>query len=256
MEQMVSAMGVPPKFQVNQTIHITENRSGSGDDRESAEPLVYRQSMRYRMPGIFRADISSQDMRHVYISIPGEALTVIDEGIVSQSENPFYSYGILFSYGRRAELTDRLKELGIDVHVSSLGRLDKTICYVIGARYPDADVPQLWVDRENFMPVRLVPSAADNDDETPAQEIRFSQWRRFNGIRYPGEIVFLEEGAVVQEIVVDSIDANPVFEPGIFDIQKLTSSLKDKGDEDKTDGDKDISDEIQQEIDQFKRIFE
>lgn len=253
MEQMVAAMGLPPEFQVNQTLHITPNRSGSGDDQESAEQHVYKQSMRYRMPGMFRSDISDHDIRHVYISVPGEALTVIDDSIVSQSENRLYSYGILFSYGRRAELTDRLKKQGIDMHVSSLGRLEKAICYVIGARYPDADVAQLWIDRETFMPVRLVASPADKDDQMPAKEIRFSQWRRFNGIRYPGEMVFLEKGTAVQKITVDSIEANPVFEPGTFDVQHLTSSLENK---DKEDADKNISDEIQQEIDQFKRIFE
>lgn len=253
MEQMVASMGLPPEFQVNQTLHITGNRSGSGDDPESAEQHVYKQSMRYRIPGMFRSNISDPDIRHMYISIPGEALTVIDESIVSQSENRLYSYGILFSYVRRAELTDRLKELGIDVHVSSLGRLDKVICYVIGARYPDTDVPQLWIDRETFMPVRLVPSPAVKDDQMPAEEIRFSQWRRFNGIPYPGEIVLLEKGTAVQKITVDSIEASPVFEPGTFDVQHLRSSLENK---DKEGTDKYISEEIQQEIEQFKRIFE
>lgn len=253
LEQMVVSMELPPQFQVNQTLHITGNRSGDDDDQASAEQHVYQQSMRYRLPGMFRSDISNQDMRHVYISVPGGTLTVIDEAIVSQSENRFYSYGILFSYNRRAQLSQRMKELGVDVHVSSLGRLDKAICYVIGARYPDADVPQLWVDRETFLPVRFVPSPADNDDGIFAEEIRFLRWRRFNGIRYPGEMVFFEKGSAVQQITVDSIEANPVFEPGTFDVQHLMSSLENK---DKEDGDKNISDEIQQDIEQFKRIFE
>jgi outer membrane lipoprotein-sorting protein len=49
-----------------------------------------------------------------------------------------------------------LRERGVDLGVVHLGRLGSTVCWVIGAKAEDPARPQLWVDKETFLPVRWI----------------------------------------------------------------------------------------------------
>src|SRR5258708_3299970 len=49
-----------------------------------------------------------------------------------------------------------LRSRGIDESVVSLSRLDKRASFVIGAKPWESKKPQLWVDKEFFLPSRLV----------------------------------------------------------------------------------------------------
>lgn len=253
IEQMSAGMGLPQQFQVTQVLHIARENSERPNDRQSAADPVFEQVLRYRLPGMFRSDIESPDIRHTHISVTGEAITVIDDAVMAEPEYWLYGYKELFLYRDGQPLVDRLDDMGVNIYQTSIGRLDGTLCYVIGARYPDMDAPQLWVERDGFMPVRLVLTGAANNGEEPESEIRFSDWRRMSGMRYPGEISLIEKGDEIRKIVVESVDANPVFESGIFDIQALRSSLKDDAAQ---ENEPDLSDEIRREIEAFKRIYE
>lgn len=253
IEQMSASMALPQKFQVTQALHVTRETSERNNDMQSGDDPVFEQVLRYRLPGMFRSDIQSPDIRHTHISVPGEAITVIDDAVMAEPEYWLYGYKDLFLYRDRQALVDRLDDMGINIYQTSIGRQDSTLCYVIGARYPDTDVPQLWVERDGFLPVRLVLTGAENNGEEPAREIRFSNWRRINGMHYPGEISLIEKGDEIQKIVVQSVEANPVFESGIFDIHAVRSGLKDEAD---PENEPDVTDEIRREIEAFKQIYE
>lgn len=253
IEQMVSGMALPEQFQVEQVLHIKGTTIKDVDGESLTDNPVYGQTLQYRLPGTFRSDTSGHGISLVHVSTPDDSITVIDDVVVSRSEEWLYGYTSLFLYQERKGLTRRLREMGIDVNVSSLGRLDGGIYYVIGAQYPDTRNPQLWIDRDDYKPVRLVLKGSENDPKKTAGEVRFSNWRQFHGMRYPGEISFFEHGNEIQNVTVEQVTANPVFDPGAFDIHVLKSPSSD----DPSDGDAmDFSDEIQREIEQFKRIFE
>lgn len=250
IEKMTGGMGLPHQFLVRQVIYIKSNKNAH---TEPVDAYHYPQVLQYRLPGLFRSDISGDDINHSYISGPDGSVTLLDGIMISESEQWFYGYKDLFSYRSSATLTNNLESKGIDVLVSSLGRLDKTICYVIGARYPDVTVPQIWVDKETFMPVRYILAGAGKNEKNPAAEIRFSRWKQFSQMRYPTEIAFIENGIEVQTIRVQQVDSKPVFEAALFDIQVL-KTIENKQDE--KENRLDFSDEIQKEIEEFKRIFE
>lgn len=253
IEQMVSGMGLPQQFRVEQSLHVRHASVKDMDGEALTESPVYGQTLQYRLPGTFRSDISGHGISRVHVSTPDESITVIDDVVISRSEEWLYGYTSLFLYQDRKGLTRRLKEMGVDVNVSSLGRLDGAIYYVIGAQYPDNRVPQLWIDRDDYKPVRLVLEGSESDSKKAAREVRFSNWRQFNGMRYPGEIHFFEHGTEIQKVTVEQVNVNPVFETAAFDIHALKSLSND----DPADGnDLDFSDEIQREIEAFKRIYE
>jgi hypothetical protein len=75
IEQMVVNMGLPEQYQVEQSIRIEKE---SASDQLLDKPQ-YEQTVRYRIPGMFRSDISGDDISHIHISIPTESVTAIDE---------------------------------------------------------------------------------------------------------------------------------------------------------------------------------
>ena len=55
-----------------------------------------------------------------------------------------------------AQVMATLRTLGIDPSVTSLGRQDRRVVYVIGAGPREPNRPQLWLDKKLLVPVRLV----------------------------------------------------------------------------------------------------
>jgi hypothetical protein len=56
-------------------------------------------------------------------------------------------------------IAQRLADRGVDLREVALGRVEGRVAWVIGGRQQDP-VPQAWIDKASFQPVRLVASLA------------------------------------------------------------------------------------------------
>jgi hypothetical protein len=65
-----------------------------------------------------------------------------------------------------AALTSSLRTAGLDLAVVHLARYGEGVAYVIGANGRDPHTPQLWLDKETLLPVRLVVRAGASTQET------------------------------------------------------------------------------------------
>ena len=71
--------------------------------------------------------------------------------------------------GNRTE--NLVKKLGISRKDSAFSRYQQQVCYVFGAADGQDDVPQLWINKDNKWPVRLMVFHGKE-----RIELRFSQW--------------------------------------------------------------------------------
>ena len=213
-----------------------------------------RETLKYNFPEEFRSDIQSENAKRIYVFSSGTALTIIDNKIVSNTETRFDCYKDVFLYRSRILLQDRLSSLGVDVYVSSLGRFQDEVVYVIGAEYPDETVPQIWLDKNTFQPVRWI--IIDNTTNRDVLEIRYGDWERTHKAWYPMHIEFYHNDVLVREIYADKIKVNPSFSEELFDIEHLKSVYLNlssvKKDKDESQG---LSD-IQNTIKEFKDLYE
>ena len=100
-------------------------------------------------------------------------------------------------------LARTLTEQGVDVTVTSLGRFNDRIAFVLGARYPDESVPQLWFDRETLLPLRWLLIRPSEDGIPLRTEIRFFAWQKSGNLQYPQAMACYRDGQlVVQPIKV------------------------------------------------------
>lgn len=58
--------------------------------------------------------------------------------------------------GEAARLSEHLRGQGVDFETTSLARDENTIAEVIGAGPGELQKPQLWVDKDEFVPLRLI----------------------------------------------------------------------------------------------------
>ncbi|MFP4477711.1 MAG: hypothetical protein ACLFOY_19285 [Desulfatibacillaceae bacterium] len=159
-----AAYVLPP----GQVVEFMNDSLGNADTLAVSEKVVYHGQAEdggnveltgtagYDFPESFREDVSDQGSSYLYVASPEGVVKVRDEEIVANAESLFDHYKDPFLYRDEDRLMQALADAGVDTSVSSLGRWDDRVVFVIGAQYPDESVPQLWVDREMRVPVRYI----------------------------------------------------------------------------------------------------
>jgi len=245
LELMIEKLGRGKSLLISQKLSIY-------DVSHKKNIIELRETLKYSFPEKFRSEIQSENAKRIYVFSLGAALTVIDDKIVSNTETRFDCYKDVFLYRSRILLQNRLSLLGVDTSVSSLGRFQNKTAYVIGAKYPDESVSQIWLDKNTFQPVRWI--IIDNKSNKDVLEIRYGDWKQTHKAWYPMRIKFYHNDILVREIYADKIKINPSFSDELFDIEHLKSVYLNLGSVEK-DNSQGLND-IQKTIKEFKKLYE
>ncbi|MCF8068641.1 MAG: outer membrane lipoprotein-sorting protein [Desulfobacterales bacterium] len=213
--------------------------------------VVIEETLRYVVPGKFRAEISNEQIQRVHVVSGGDVLTAIDGSVAINAESLFDYYKDLFLYRSRDFLEYHLLRLGVDVNVSSFGRFEGKPAYVIGAQYPDESVSQLWIEKESFLPFRWIIS-----EKGSLFEVRYLNWGKFEKSFYPMRIEFYDNEKIVRAIKVTTVELNSNFPEGFFDVNYLKTLYQpaEKVPTTENSSDEALS-EIQQAIEDFKKRY-
>jgi len=245
LELMIEKLGRGKSLLISQKLSIY-------DVSHKKNIIELRETLKYSFPEKFRSEIQSENAKRIYVFSLGAALTVIDDKIVSNTETRFDCYKDVFLYRSRILLQNRLSLLGVDTSVSSLGRFQNKTAYVIGDKYPDESVSQIWLDKNTFQPVRWI--IIDNKSNKDVLEIRYGDWKRTHKAWYPMRIEFYHNDILVREIYADKIKINPSFSDELFDIEHLKSVYLNLGSVEKNNS-QGLND-IQKTIKEFKKLYE
>ena len=231
MALLLAVMPLPARSYVLMGEHIldlTVKALGQADTLEATQTLTIhaplpapadslQQTIRMRKPHDLRMDaVGAAYERHVLIAGPRTLLAV--NGILQDGPLPRYlRYHDILMVKSRQALVDQLRMMGVDVQVSSLGRMEDHYCYVVGARFPNDDAAQLWVDKDTFLPTRLLLPASALQPEAGPVEIRYRNWTFVEGAAYPMHVVVMQDHQIMEEARVDRVQANPVLGGDVFD---------------------------------------
>ena len=251
LEKMIQAMGWPSGYVVTQKVSLDYSACENTDDQAT----LFEETAWLKIPGKFRSRILVNNINREYVFDDNDgALTIIDGQIISTSENPLMVYKDLFIFRGREPLAARLSALGIDMTVVSLGRLGDTVAFVIGAQYPDETVSQLWVDKETFLPLRLILKRAADD---VAVEVRYLDWRHQYRFRHPRRIEIYQKGRISRVVCVRTVQDGCREPDSFFDVATLkrqypgigTGSDSVPRPDEKPGG-------IQETIEDFKKLYQ
>ena len=246
-----------------QTLDYTENdlpaeqKIELDDNVPVEETLELAETLRFDLStNAFRSDAKSYDSERIHVVSYNRSLTIVDGNIVPPVANRFDLYKDIFLYRTRAGLAERLLDLGVDVSVSSLGRFEGQIAFVIGAVYPDESVSQIWIDRDTFLPSRWIIRGNGGSAGSDVLEVRYLTWWKSGQSRYPSRIEYYQDGKLVRVNQIKSFRDGDVFPPDLFDIDQLRSIYPLAPEQPLVPGEPDEPSEVQKTIDEFKRVFE
>ena len=222
----------------------------------SPKPVTIQETVRYAFPQSFRSDIAAPPADRTHIYAVGRSATVVDGTISSEPESPFDYYKHLLLHRSRNAFSVRLSERGVNTAVTSLGRFDGRIAFVLGAVYPDNTLLQVWIDKETLRPIRWIVKGAADSEDSPEFEIRYYEWRRIKKVWYPDQIEFIRNGTPVRLIQVEDITVNPPLTQDMFNVDGLLARSQPEQTPAEAEDRKGGMSDIQKTIEEFKRLFE
>jgi len=233
---------------------IPQLPAGGAPPKSSVE---LEESLRYIFAQeAFRSDARSAASERIYVFAAGRSLTIVDGYIVPNAQNRFELYKDVLLYRSRQALSERLMRLGVDVSVSSLGRFEGRIAFVVGADYPDESVPQLWVDKETLLPMRWLIQPARDDSGIGSLEVRYLNWWKIGKTRYPAKVEFYQDGNLVRACRSVDFEENPHFPPELFDIDSLQAVYPRQAPAPADEQNSGQPNEVQKAIEEFQNLFE
>jgi len=246
LELMVEKLGDAKRLSVSQRLIIL-------DGSLTQNPTEIREAVKYLYPDAFRSDISSDTTRRIYLFNRGEVLTITDDKASVGVETWYNRYKDLFLYHSRVLLANHLTLSGVDVSVSSLGRFEEKISYVVGAEYPAENRSQVWIEKATFRPIRWILKDIPDYPDLGTVEFRYKNWKKFNTVAYPMDIEFFQDGVLVRKLHVETVTVDPEFSEDLFDMEALQSRYLLIEKEEKLP---ETLDEVKKTIEEFKRRFE
>ena len=210
LDLMIGRLGSVRGLEIHQQVTVYDDRFPE-DGTAVSEEIV-----RYRPPHVFRSDTTSGRTNRIYLQSDRSVLTVLDGRLTDSVETPYDHYKDLLLVRDRKLLEKQLARLGVDVTVSSLGRFEDRIAFVIGARYPDDTRSQVWIDKETFVPFRWLMRHPD-DPPGSGLEIQYHHWAKNGPIQHPMQVRFIKDGRLVREIRVQRLTVNPALGDDLFD---------------------------------------
>ena len=248
LELSAEAMGTIAALQADQKLLIYPQMP------ESA-PTRYDETATYVMPERFRSDIVSDQIQRTHLVFADSSITVID-GRMAVGENPFDLYQQLLRSRTRPRLMRTLNRLGVETTISSLGRLDEKVVFVLGARYPDESVSQLAIDKETFLPVRLLLVDQGVAGADRRLEIFYRSWRKVQSGWFPFQVDFTINGRLAREIQVADLRINPSIPADLMDLEALKASVALEHTDTPEAQKQEAVDAVQQAVQDFRKKFE
>lgn len=244
LDLMTKHLGRGDGLLVTQKLLVYDNDSEAG----LAE---FNETLKFIFPDTFRSDIDSQKVQRIHVLSKDGHLTIIDGKITDASDTPYDHYTDLLLFRSNNALQKRLSDLGVNVRISSLGRFQGKTAYVLGAQYPDEDSPQVWLDKNTFLPMRWIMT----HQSTQRLEVLYLNWQATDHAWYPMHIEFFLNGSLIREIYVQDIKVNPSFPADIFDIRQLKAQYPQQALSEPDKGARKDMDEVQKTIEEFKKIY-
>jgi len=248
LQLMIEKVNLPNRLFASQKVAVFD--FGTATEAITTE---YTQRVRYKIPGQFRSDIDADDLKRIQVVSSDKTLTVIDGKMVSDSETWMDHYKDIFFYRSRKQLVEKLESFGINFFVTSLGRYNGKICFVLGAEYPDESVPQLWVAKDTFRPMRWIFEVSDGLGVVEQKEIRYGNWKSYYKSWYPSKIDFYQGQNLIQCISVKDVEINPSFSEGLFDIETFKILYSTTIPEETNSA---YQNDIEKRIEEFNKIYE
>ena len=189
-----------------------ESQEGS---ENRAERLYLKRGERARL-------VSGADETVIYIENEGK-ISDLKSGATSGRTDVLAA--LLFPSGKNLDERSLrsvkiLESAGIDTSVVALARLDNRPAYIVGAKVSEPGKPQIWMDKELFVPVRSIlftgPGATGDKIEKRYLDYANLKAKSLESEWFPSIIKTWKNGELVKEQVIVEAKTNQKLPESLF----------------------------------------
>ncbi len=114
-------------------------------------------------------------------------------------------------------LIGAFKGLGVNVEVVSYARFDGRVAYLIGSKPWETDKPQVWIEKDTYLPMRLVTFQKQPDGSTQKLDLRYLGWGSpVGGAWYPQTVEVWKADKLVRRSATQNVERNVAVDATLF----------------------------------------
>jgi hypothetical protein len=187
-------------------------------DLDSARETVFGETIFLMSPDRYRSEVAGQPGKRILVHNRSRTLKIIDGEVGYARENRgFLFHFLMLAQDPRHVLKD-LEQLGVNLDMVSLARLEGRIAYLIGNK--EEGSPRLLVDKDLFIPL-LLQYGSITFFASDFEELKPKLW-------YPRSLLHSYAGANIEdyfqeEYRIKDIIVNPSIDASLFDIVAIRS---------------------------------
>jgi len=207
-------------------VRITLKRTDYENGAAKGEP--YDVIFTYRSAGKVRREWTDKEGKHVRVSDGTRMLRVDGDKKSVGAADPHLMDALWATgndEGERSAAQDRAMAVLTAWTVSdtpvSFSRMDGRIAWVVGAQSKQLDVPQVWVDKDDLLPLRMIyPEPAKDGQKPVLVDERLIKWgSSVGGDFYPARRELYRAGALVRVDELQKVDVTPKLDEREFKIE-------------------------------------
>ena len=214
IKMMLEGNGAIDHVMVEQTAIIFDEDSGG-------EALRVPGVLYLKLPDGYRLDMTLPYEKKTSIYRKGEIFTIVDGEIVSRGPDRralFKDFLIRHSVNRIMGL---LRSKHVNIERTGLGRFGGKVSYIIGAGETETEFPQLWIEKDSFLPLRFV-AKEKREESIVTVEVRYLDYRHIDDkFRYPSTIEFYADDKLTLRYQTEKVMVNTSMPDNVFDMKKL-----------------------------------
>jgi len=109
------------------------------------------------------------------------------------------------------------KGLGVNTEVVSYARFDARVAYLIGSKPWETDKPQVWIEKDSLLPMRVVTFQKGSDGAMTKVDLRYLGWGSpVGGLWYPQAIEVWRNDKLVRRSVTQNVERNLPVDATLF----------------------------------------
>jgi outer membrane lipoprotein-sorting protein len=180
--------------------------------------MVFGESISLMSPDRYRSGVAGQPGKRIIVHNGSRTLRIIDGEVAYGKDKRAFLFHFLMIAQDQRQLLKSLEELGINLDMVSLTRLNGKIAYLIGNNEDGSS--RLLVDKDLFIPLLLqYGNVAFFASEFT--ELKRQLW-------YPRSMIYSYTGANIEDYIqeeysIKDIMINPSIDASLFDISSITS---------------------------------
>ena len=110
-----------------------------------------------------------------------------------------------------------LKGLGVNTELVSYARFDGRVAYLIGSKPWDTDKPQMWIEKDTYLPLRLVTFQKGSDGAVVKLDVRYLGWGSpVGGAWYPQTIEIWRADKLLRRAATQNVERNLPVDVTLF----------------------------------------